>query len=277
MEVIAVQGIISDHHFSRYFPPKEDSFLFTVGYDDFHVVKPFTSFRIQKFYTLHFVLSGKGYLEIYGRIFPVSSGRMFFIPPDTQMRYYPHAEDPWEYVWFSLTGNSAAQYGDLLGFSIDKPTIPTPNFSRVELALKRLLSSLEYSSGGYFTALSAFYEILDACTSHTVHTEIEEIKKLIDESFTLPSFQISQLCTATGISHAHLIRLFKKSYGTTLVKYLNAKRIDYACQLLLTTAMSVSSIAFSCGFSNEIHFMKTFKKATGMSALSYRRNGHISK
>ncbi len=202
---------------------------------------------------------------------------MFFIPPDTQMRYYPHAEDPWEYVWFSLTGNSAAQYGDLLGFSIDKPTIPTPNFSRVELALKRLLSSLEYSSGGYFTALSAFYEILDACTSHTVHTEIEEIKKLIDESFTLPSFQISQLCTATGISHAHLIRLFKKSYGTTLVKYLNAKRIDYACQLLLTTAMSVSSIAFSCGFSNEIHFMKTFKKATGMSALSYRRNGHISK
>jgi len=272
-----LQEFFHDHHFSRYFTAKEDSGLFAVGYDDFHVVKPFTKFRMQKSYTLHFVLCGNGYLEIYGQIFPVRQGQMFFIVPDTQMRYYPDINDPWEYAWFSLMGCSAAQYGDLLGFSTEKPTIPIPNSSRVELALKRLLSSLKYDCGGYFTALSAFYEILDVCTRNTMHTGIEDIKKQIDDSFTLPSFQISQLCTATGISHAHLLRLFKKHYGTTLVRYLTARRIDYACQLLLTTAMSVSSVAFSCGFSDEIHFMKTFKKATGMSALSYRRNGHITK
>lgn len=273
VEVIYLQEFFHGHYFRRHFPPKEDPGLLTVGYDDFHIAKSLTIFRMQKFYTLHYVLSGKGYLEIYGRIFSVNSGQMFFIAPDTQMRYYPDINDPWEYVWFSMVGSSATEYGVLLGFSEKKPVIQVPNPSKVELTLKRLLSSLEYDGGGYFAALSAFYELLDLCTSHTMCTGIEDIKRSIDDSFTLPSFQISQLCTANGISHSHLLRLFKKSYGTTLLKYLNAKRIDYACQLLLTTTMSVSSIAFSCGFSDAFHFMKAFKKATGMSALSYRKSG----
>ncbi|MBQ8793630.1 MAG: helix-turn-helix transcriptional regulator [Clostridia bacterium] len=74
------------------------------------------------------------------------------------------------------------------------------------------------------------------------------------------------------MSHAHLLRLFKKEYGITPIKYIINKRIELACELLKTTDLSVSSVAFSCGFSDEIHFMKTFKKLIGKSALNYKRS-----
>ena len=49
------------------------------------------------------------------------------------------------------------------------------------------------------------------------------------------------------------------------------KRIELACELLENSDLSVRSVAHSCGFSDEIHFMKTFKSRTGMTAAEYRR------
>ena len=97
------------------------------------------------------------------------------------------------------------------------------------------------------------------------------MKKHIDESFTLPGFSVEQLCYDAGISHAHLLRLFKQTYGVTIVKYLISKRLELACEMLQNTDLLVSSVAYSCGFSDEPHFMRTFKKEFGVSALQYRK------
>ena len=101
-------------------------------------------------------------------------------------------------------------------------------------------------------------------------TGLESVKRLIDEGFTRTDFSIASLCDDVGISHPHLLRLFKEKYNLTLIKYLNKKRIEYASELLQTTDLSVKSVAFSSGFLDELHFMKTFKKHMGLSALKYR-------
>lgn len=259
-------------HFIRYFPPKEDSCLITVGYDDFHVVKPLKTERVQTFYTWHFILRGQGTLQIRNRQYAIQKGQMFFIPPDIKMSYYPKPDDPWEYAWFSLTGAYVAEYARMLGFDEQTPVLDNSNPQKTERILKRLFSMLEAGNGGYFAALSAFYELMDISTAPDPHTELDSIRKLIDESFTHPSFRIEQLCLDTGISHPHLLRLFKVQYGTTIVRYVLDKRIDYARTLLETTNLPVSSVALSCGFSDEIHFMKTFKRETGQTALGYRKS-----
>ena len=105
----------------RHFPSGEDSLIKTIGYDNFNTVKPLRVFRMQSFYTWHFVLSGVGYLEMSGCRFRIGKGQMFFIPPGEKMCYYPDDDEPWEYVWFSLTGDSALQYGKNVGFSIREP------------------------------------------------------------------------------------------------------------------------------------------------------------
>ena len=243
----------------------------TVGYDDFTVVKPLYSFRVQSFYTWHFVLSGTGILEMDGRKWEISKGQMFYIPPGEKMRYFPNEDDPWEYMWFSLVGDTPCEYGKMLGFSSEKPVQSFSCYPGIVSQLNRLIAALSNENTGIFSALSAFYGIMEACTSDMIPTGIRAVKKHLDESFALPGFSVEQLCYDAGMSHAHLLRLFRREYGTSVIQYVVSKRISLARELLLTTDLSVKSVAFSCGFSDEPHFMKTFKRVVGISALQYRK------
>ena len=257
--------------FVRHFPTEGASFIQTVGYDNFQYVRPLKAFRMQSFYTWHFVISGSGVLEIAGKTFSVFRGQMFFIPPGVKMRYYPHPDEPWEYVWFSLTGEMAKSYGGQLGFSKEHPIKNIPFFSGVHNRLTKLFVSLVEENGGMFGALSAFYGIMELCTADAPATGIRGVKKHIDESFSLPGFSVEQLCYDAGLSHAHLLRLFRKAYGMSVIQYVIKKRIALACELLISTELSIKSVAFSCGFTDESHFMKTFKREIGESALKYRK------
>lgn len=266
-----MERFLETAQFVRHFPSVENSFIRTVGYDDFYTVKPLCAFRMQSFYTWHFVLSGTGVLEIGGKKHTVREGQMFFIPPSEKMRYYPREEEPWEYVWFSLTGDTAADYGAQLGFSTLCPVQTIRYFAGVRNRLKKLFTALIDEGGGIFGTLSAFYGIMELCTSDGPATGIHAVKKYIDESFALPGFSVTQLCYDAGLSHAHLLRLFRQAYGIPIIRYVIRKRITLACELLTTTDLSVRSVAFSCGFTDEPHFMKTFKREMGVSALQYRK------
>lgn len=269
--VIEMNSYLQGAQYVRHFPSGEDSFIRTVGYDDFSIVKPLKTFRMQSFYTLHFVLSGSGVLDIGDLSFRVRQAQMFFIPPGIKMRYYPDQESPWKYVWFSLTGHKADEYGKLLGFTPKEPVKTVRYFTGVQSRLKKMLQSLTEENGGIFSALSAFYGILELCNSDLPATGISAVKKHIDESFALPGFSVEQLCYDAGLSHAHLLRLFRQAYGMTVIQYVISKRIALACELLTTTDLSVKSVAFSCGFTDEQHFMKMFKRECGLSALQYRK------
>lgn len=265
-------NFIKQAAFSSCYYSNQEFSIINVGYDDFSVVKPITEFRTQNFYTWHFVISGSGTLEIYDNKYNIKNGEMFFIPPNTPMRYFPQKSDPWEYVWFSFKGDLIEHYSELVGFSFQNPICKSRNFEAIKSSLKKLLDLLIDNEGGYFSVISAFYKILDISTTRSELTEIQQVKRLLDENFATPNFRIEQVCRDVGISHVHLLRLFKEAYGVTLSKYITKKRIDHACELLRATNLSVGSVAYSCGFSDEIHFMKTFKKAIGLSALQYRRN-----
>lgn len=263
-----MQKIINEPCISRPFIFNENFGILTLGYHDFsRYYNPEYSSRVQNFYTLHFVLSGKGTLKTGGKTYNVSEGQMFFLPPNVEICYYPTEKEPWEYVWFSLRGEACEQYKKQLGF--ESPVKSCTNFSKIKYLLKNLFSALD-EGGGYFGVLSVFYEIMEISTVTRSNTGVDSVKRIIDEGFTRTDFNIATLCSNVGISHPHLIRLFKEKYNITLIKYLNQKRIEYACNLLATTDLSVKSVAFSSGFSDELHFMKTFKKQMGVSALKYK-------
>ena len=79
--------------------------IMMVGYHNFHHIKPFKKKRWQKFHTLHFVLSGHGYFEIYGKKYRLGQHEMFLIPPDVNVSYYPDPKDPWSYAWIDFIGD----------------------------------------------------------------------------------------------------------------------------------------------------------------------------
>lgn len=266
-----MSGFLKEQQYVKHFPNKADTCLLCVGYDDFKYVKPMTNFWVQNKSSLHFVFSGKGVYQIGGKTYHIKKGQMFLTPSGVKMRYFPDKNDPWEYMWFSMKSPIGEEYAEILGFSVENPVLQCDKFSEIQIALKSMFDALVEERGGYFTALSTFYKILEMCVQKNV-TGIKAIKEHIDQTFSLPEFNINSLCHDVGISHAQLLRQFKKEYGVTVIKYVVKKRIDLACSLLKNTDLSVKSVAYSCGFLDEVHFMKTFKKEMGISAGKYKKS-----
>ena len=63
---------------------------------------------------------------------------------------------------------------------------------------------------------------------------------------------------------------FKKMTNRTPIDYLNVYRIEMASKKIINTDLSITDIAFSCGFNDLSYFIKTFKKITGITPRKYK-------
>lgn len=257
----------------RRFACSGDFSVYVVGYNDFTVVEPAKTPYMQTFYTLHYVISGHGTLEACGRTFSLGPGELFFLPPDKEMCYYPDENDPWEYVWFTFIDEKAASYGRVMGFTEDNPVRDVRGRSAAVLLLLRdLFNAIQRDEDDEYLVLSAFYQLVHICAGVKRSTDAADLKQMIDDAFTMPDLSIDALCRAAGMSHAHFCRLFRAKYQETAVQYLIGKRLDYACRLLATTDLTIKSVAYSCGYTEDVHFIHAFKKRFGMTASQYRKN-----
>lgn len=82
---------------------------------------------------------------------------------------------------------------------------------------------------------------------------------------------LSDLASFAGLNSSALCRSFKKASGGTIGQYLSRLRIEYACNLLLTTNTDVARIAYKSGYNSYPHFCAQFKKHMKMSPTEYRQ------
>ncbi len=259
---------------SRFFLSEGDLHVVNLGYNDFSDpdLTPIHSPRLQGYYTLHYVLSGRGTLTFGGNTYTVNADSLFFLPPNEPILYYPDPADPWEYVWFAFNGTSAASYGGLMGFSEQSPVLTAPFPQAIRACLERLFLSLgNNGNDAYYLVLSAFYEVVHRCRQAVEPRSMESAKEIVDANFTSNGFSIDKLCHTLYISHSHLCRQFKAAYGVSVKQYLINRRLEHAKHLLMSGNLPVKTIALSCGFNDELHFMKAFKAVTGMTALTFRK------
>jgi AraC-type DNA-binding domain-containing proteins len=82
--------------------------------------------------------------------------------------------------------------------------------------------------------------------------------------------QLSDLTEKFNINRTSINEYFKEATGHTVMNYLIQIRIHLAMAMLKDTALQVSEIMFRVGYVNTSHFIRSFKKITGMSPLEYR-------
>jgi AraC family transcriptional regulator len=82
---------------------------------------------------------------------------------------------------------------------------------------------------------------------------------------------LEDLSRLLGLSSFHLCRAFKQSTGLPPHRYLMARRIERAKELLATSGLPLTEIALACGFGSSQHFAAAFRKATGLTPSEYRR------
>ena len=75
-----------------------------------------------------------------------------------------------------------------------------------------------------------------------------------------------------GMSVSCFERTFKKEMGITFVSYVNRLRIARAIKFLRDGRLPISDIAYACGFSNQFHFTRMFKKVMNTCPRHYRKS-----
>jgi AraC family transcriptional regulator len=82
---------------------------------------------------------------------------------------------------------------------------------------------------------------------------------------------VAELAQVAGLSPAHFARCFKRSTGRAPHQFLQQTRVGCAQELLQRPDLSVLEIAWRTGFQNPSQFIAFFRRATGVTPGSWRR------
>lgn len=83
---------------------------------------------------------------------------------------------------------------------------------------------------------------------------------------------LAELADLAQLSEYHFCRMFKQSMAQTPQAYLLAIRIERTKQAIQAGHLPLAEIALQCGFSNQSHMGRYFKKCVGVSPSAYRRH-----
>ncbi|MCB0620678.1 MAG: response regulator [Saprospiraceae bacterium] len=93
---------------------------------------------------------------------------------------------------------------------------------------------------------------------------LQKIRAIVMERLSEPDFEIDRLAQIVGMSRSQLFRKVKALTGQSPSLFIRAIRLQYGKELLETTEMNVSEVAYEVGFSTPAYFSDAFTEAFGM-------------
>jgi AraC family transcriptional regulator len=100
--------------------------------------------------------------------------------------------------------------------------------------------------------------------------QAQRVQAFIEEHLSEP-VRVDDLSELVRLSRTHFSRAFRQVFGETPHAYVVRQRVDRVCRLMLTSDSSLSELALACGFADQAHLCRQFRRATGKSPAAWRR------
>jgi two-component system, response regulator YesN len=151
-----------------------------------------------------------------------------------------------------------------------KPVFPEDMRSLLDKALSRLGPC--GSSGG------------EEARAHPLETEdrgrglSEPVRKILGfvETHYDSRFSLDDAARVAGVSPAWISSSFKRAFGSSLMEYVRAYRMEKARELLSETDLPLKEIADRLAFPDLPTFSKLFRKISGTSPGAYRKSIRVA-
>ncbi|RKN80593.1 helix-turn-helix transcriptional regulator [Paenibacillus ginsengarvi] len=260
--------------------------IYSIGYQvvkepgyDFHGLR-----RNAEGMLFQYTLSGSGYLEAEGRLFPVPKDRAFLveIPGDHRYYYEPSSGKPWEVLWIRFGGELAATYweqlcnrGRVLSFERDSKPIRLLFQLYGDVKGGRLGGAVDQSVRIYEWLLHVWDEAARPGKPELPHHEAVFPRAVLfmNEQYHRP-LTLEDIANEEKLSKYHFCKQFHRKIGMSPIAYLNKVRMEEAVSLLSTTSLPVADIARLTGFETPGYFAKVFKRLVGGTPTEYRDSRH---
>lgn len=234
-------------------------------------------------YVLLIIRSGGEFL-LDGTVYTVRPGSALVIAPGTSYSYgNPQGDYVDDWLHFSLTEPSRAERIRRMA----NTPFPVGNMELYTFCIRQILWELSYGDPDYagenmeslfgllFNHLFAAWQVRDGRKEEAAYyDELQMVRLDVRNHFSQPH-SIEEISRRLGISASYFQFLYKKHFGVSFHDDLIQMRLEQAKYTLLTSSLTIDQVAESCGYSNEVHFYRQFKKRTGVTPSRFRRDAGL--
>ncbi|MDO5616009.1 MAG: helix-turn-helix transcriptional regulator [Cruoricaptor ignavus] len=201
------------------------------------------------------------------------TGFKLLIHPDF-LQGFPLAKTIREYSYFSYTNNKALFLSDKeeqIVLNLFKSIEQEYQNNIDQFSQEVIIANIEL----LLVHIDRYYNRQFISRKNISHDTLSKVDKLLTDHFNselnqLPTVQY--LANELNITSAYLSDLLKNLTGQTAQQHIHEKLIEKAKELLSTTHLSVSEIAYQLGFEFPQSFNKLFKNKTNFSPLEFRQS-----
>jgi AraC family transcriptional regulator len=105
---------------------------------------------------------------------------------------------------------------------------------------------------------------------------LAQVRELLHAHFQ-ESLSLAEIAATANVHPAYLARAFRKHYRCTIGDYVRQRRVEFACDQLVSSDSPLIEIALAAGFCAQSHFNEFFKRETGLTPREYRNTFRTGK
>ncbi len=231
-------------------------------------------------FNIHYVASGRGYVEIDGIAHELQRGQAVLYFPLQEQRYYSSGSEPWDVRWVHFYGRALHDYMLERGlhqhrlWSLRQPA----DWEEAHLALlaeaethtmlrPALLSTRMYAALALFVQQAV---PLSSQRSGRSENRVSELLPLLQQEARKP-FVLQEWAERAGVSPHYFCKLFKREVAMSPMDFVTRARLQLAKQWLLERKdANIGEIAVDVGYPSVSYFNKRFLAHEGMTPSEYR-------
>lgn len=235
-------------------------------------------------HTLYWIHEGEGKFTA-GESIDVASGTLLYASPGLNVNYRSNDKFPMDFTIIRFECMTVAPQDEAwITQSVEHLALPfyMPTIGADRAEMQGLMSRLikrwnPSSAGGEVGSKAALGEVLLYASKYLQSKKqsgdslFEKIKETLQLQYH-QELSVEQLARSHGISPVYLRKLFHAHEGCSPKQYLESIRHQNALRLLLHSDLTLRMIAEVCGYSDEFHFSKVFKKITGLAPAKYKKH-----
>jgi AraC-like DNA-binding protein len=200
----------------------------------------------------------------------IKPGRISLFPPDSHLEFHYHGHSQHTYANFLLPrhkGTVTVPMMTDLGANFAEFSHRLSEMTRWSLPDRQLRADVRLAD--LLWQVVDFHRNLFP-TSSSRHPAMEAAIEFIEEHLATP-LSVSSVAHKAGISHNHLIRLFRGSLDQTVVAYIRSRRALRAQRLLEQTTLPMKTIAHLVGVADGHSLNKLVRRELSRPPSRVRR------
>jgi AraC-like DNA-binding protein len=239
--------------------------------------------RVLNEYQLVYITKGSGYFSSGScKLQRVEAGTMLLLFPGERHYYYPDKDTGWDEYWVGFRGMYIDQRVEKRFFTKEEPIFDIGVSATIVGLYEDILKFSEQEKSGYQQMISSimlhllgtvYYKKRNRSFTNTyIVDRINQARMLMKEVEN--PFTVEQIASQLGLGYSWFRRMFKEYTGVSPAQYQQQQKLLRAKELLTSSPLNISEIAYLLRFETPGQFATFFKKKEGVTPTGFRKRMH---